>query len=146
MCEKCTGQNALLERDPTACLPSGMLPARTQRGIGSVLRVPRGRGWGVGEAMVLVCVPLAVPTGLSPLLILPERVLVVSTEPPDDLSCLTTPGVGRPGDGLLFRKPRGQICHQGHDAPISFLDTTSEHHASQNQGIRQHTQHRSRTN
>ena len=27
-----------------------------------------------------------------------ERVL---TEPPDDLSCLTTPGVGCPGDGLL---------------------------------------------
>ena len=47
--------------------------------------------------------PLAAPIGLSPLLILtlcgPERVLVVSTEPPDDLSCLTTPGVGRPGDG-----------------------------------------------
>ena len=41
---------------------------------------------------------LATPMGLSPLLILtlcwPERVLVVSTEPPDDLSCLTTPGVG----------------------------------------------------
>ena len=30
-----------------------------------------------------------------------ERVLIVSTEPPDDLSCLTTPGVGRPGDELL---------------------------------------------
>ena len=30
-----------------------------------------------------------------------ERVLVVSTEPPDDLSCLTTPEVGRPGDGPL---------------------------------------------
>ena len=47
------------------------------------------------------------PIGLSPPLILtlcgPERVLVVSTEPPDDLSCLTTPGVGRPGDGLLPR-------------------------------------------
>ena len=43
--------------------------------------------------------------GLSPLLILTlcgsECALVVSTEPPDDLSCLTTPGVGRPGDGLL---------------------------------------------
>ena len=49
--------------------------------------------------------PVAVPIGLSPLLILTlcgsEHVLVVSTEPPDDLSCLTTPGVGRPGDGLL---------------------------------------------
>ena len=43
--------------------------------------------------------------GLSPRLILtlcgPERVLVVSTQPPDDLSCLTTPGVGRPGDGAV---------------------------------------------
>ena len=29
----------------------------------------------------------------------PERVLVVSTEPPDDLSCFTTPGVGCPGPG-----------------------------------------------
>ena len=47
----------------------------------------------------------AAPIGLSPPHILTlcgsERVLVVSTEPPDDLSCLTTPGVGRPGDGLL---------------------------------------------
>ena len=30
-----------------------------------------------------------------------ERVLVVPTEPLDDLSCLTTPGVGGTGDGLL---------------------------------------------
>ena len=55
------------------------------------------------EAMVLVCLPLAAPVGLSPLHVLTlcgsERVLVVSTEPPDDLSCLTTPGVGRPRDG-----------------------------------------------
>ena len=46
--------------------------------------------------MVLVCLPLAAPIGLSPLLILTlcgsERVLVVSTEPLDDLSCLTTQG------------------------------------------------------
>ena len=51
---------------------------------------------------MLVCLPLAAPIGLSPLPILtlcgPERVLVVSTEPPDDLSCWTTPGVGRPRD------------------------------------------------
>ena len=63
----------------------------------------RGGGW--HRASVFGCLPLAAPIGLSPLLILtlrgPERVLVVSTEPPDDLSCLTTPGVGRPGDGLL---------------------------------------------
>ena len=54
---------------------------------------------------MLVCLPLAAPIGLSPLHILtlcgPERVLVVSTEPPDDLSCLTTPGVGRPRDGAV---------------------------------------------
>ena len=56
------------------------------------------------KASVSDCLPLAAPIGLSPLHIRtlcgPERVLVVSTEPPDDLSCLTTPGVGRPGDGL----------------------------------------------
>ena len=42
-----------------------------------------GGGW--HEAMVLVCLPLAAPIGLSPLHILTlcgsERVLVVSTEP-----------------------------------------------------------------
>ena len=37
----------------------------------------------------------------SPLLCGSERVLVVSMEPPDDLSCLTTPGVGHPGDGAV---------------------------------------------
>ena len=55
--------------------------------------------------MVLVCLRLAAPIGLSPLHILtlcgPKRGLVVSTEPPDDLSCLTTRGVGRLRDGLL---------------------------------------------
>ena len=81
---------------------------------------PEGGIRGAGcwhEAMVLVGLPLAAPIGLSPLLILtlcgPERVLVVSTEPPDDLSCLTTPGVGRPGDGAVAR-----AVDQGHpDAP-----------------------------
>ena len=57
------------------------------------------------KASVSDCLPLAAPIGLSALLILtlcgPERVLVVSTEPPDDLSCLTPPGVGCPRDGLL---------------------------------------------
>ena len=52
---------------------------------------------------MLVCLPLVAPIGLSPLLILTfrgsERVLVVSTEPPDDLSYLTTLGVGGPGGG-----------------------------------------------
>ena len=65
-----------------------------------------GGGGGVWhKASVSGCLPLAVPIGLSPLLILTlcgsERVLVVSMEPLDDLSCLTTPGVGCPGDGLL---------------------------------------------
>ena len=69
-------------------------------------QVMRGVGRGVWhKASVLNCLPLAAPIGLSPLLILTlcgsERVLVVSTEPLDILSCLTTPGVGRPGDGLL---------------------------------------------
>ena len=63
-----------------------------------------GGGGGWHEAMVLVCLPLAAPIGLSS-----ERVSVVSTEPPDDLSCLTTPGVGRPGDGAVAR-----AVDQGH--------------------------------
>ena len=70
-----------------------------------------GGGW--HKASVSDCLPLAAPIGLSPPLILtlcgPERVLVVSTEPPDDLSCLTTPGVGRPGDGAVAR-----AVDQGH--------------------------------
>ena len=49
---------------------------------------------------MLVCLPLAAPIGLSPLHILthcgPKRVLVVSTEPLDDLSCLTTLGSAVP--------------------------------------------------
>ena len=80
------------------------------RGISGLevpLEGPGGGGGGWHKASVSDCVPLAAPIGLSPLLILtlcgPERVLVVSTEPPDDLSCLTTPGVGRPGDGAVAR-------------------------------------------
>ena len=64
----------------------------------SAALVAEGGGW--HKASVFGCLPLAAPIGLSPLLILTlcgsERVLVVSMEPPDDLSCLTTPGVGRP--------------------------------------------------
>ena len=60
-----------------------------------------GGGW--HKASVSDCLPLAAPIGLSPLLILtlcgPERVLVVSTKPPDDLSCLTTPGSAVGGGG-----------------------------------------------
>ena len=66
-----------------------------------------GGGGAWHKASVSDCVPLAAPICPSPLLILtlcgPERVLVVSTEPPDDLSCLTTPGVGCPGDGAVAR-------------------------------------------
>ena len=47
-------------------------------------RAPGGGG-GVGTSLGIRCLPLAVPIGLSPLLILTlcgsERVLVVSTEP-----------------------------------------------------------------
>ena len=68
-------------------------------------RVDPAFGGGGGGAMVLVCLPLAAPIGLLPLLILtlcgPEHVLVVSTEPLHDLSYLTTLGVGRPRDGLV---------------------------------------------
>ena len=60
-----------------------------------------GEGW--HEAMVLVCMPLAVPIGLSPLhiptLCGSQRVLVASTEPRDDFSCLTTPGSAVPETG-----------------------------------------------
>ena len=78
--------------------------------------------WGVRlEAMVLVCLPSLPPIGLSPLhiptLCGSERVLVVSTEPPDDLCCLTTPGVGCPRDGAVAR-----AVDQGHpDAPSESM-------------------------
>ena len=87
-----------------------------------------GGGW--HKASVSDCLPLAAPIGLSPLLMLtlcgPERVLVVSTEPPDDLSCLTTPGVGRPGDGAVAR-----AIDQVHpDAPSEsmrgFVDSSTD--------------------
>ena len=72
----------------------------------AALRVPsNGVQWrGVWhKAMVLVCLPLVAPVCLSPLLILTlygsERVLVVSTEPLDDLSCLTTPRSAHGGGG-----------------------------------------------
>ena len=62
-----------------------------------------GGGWGWHKASVSDCLPLAAPIGLSPLLILtlcgPERVLVVSMEPLDDLSCLTTPASAVPETG-----------------------------------------------
>ena len=90
-----------------------------------------GRGGGGGtRPWCWFPLPLAAPIGPSPLLILTlcgsERVLVVSTEPPDDLSCLTTPGVGRPGDGAVAR-----AGDQGHpDAPSEsmrgFADSSTD--------------------
>ena len=75
----------------------------------SIIRATFLRVWGPGgggvwhKASVFGCLPLAAPIGLSPLLILTlcgsERVLVVSTEPLDDLSCLTTPGSAVPETG-----------------------------------------------
>ena len=64
----------------------------TIRGLG-------GGGGGWHKASVSDCWPLAAPITLSPPLILtlcgPERVLVVSTEPRDDVSCFDYSG-GRP--------------------------------------------------
>ena len=61
----------------------------------------------LGVGLVLGCLPLAAPIGLSPLLLLTlcrsERVSVVSAEPPDALSCLTTPLVGGGGDQPQIR-------------------------------------------
>ena len=76
------------------------------------------REWGGGvwhNASVSDCLPLAAHIGLSPLLILtlcgPEHVLVVSTEPLDDLSCLTIPGSAVPETGYCPCRQRGaSIC------------------------------------
>ena len=96
--------------------------------LGTTLSSGGGGGW--HKASVFGCLPLAAPTGLSPLLILtlcvPERVLVVSTEPPDDLSCLTTPGVGCPGDGAVAR-----AVDQGHpdahsESMRGFADSSTD--------------------
>ena len=90
-------------------IPNGHTPNAFREAGGWGGAVPRGQRRGVGwhEAMALVYLPLAGPVGPSPLHILTlcgsERVALVSTEPPDDVSCLTTLGVGRPGDGLLTR-------------------------------------------
>ena len=62
---------------------------------------------------MLVCLPLAAPIGLSPLYIPTlcgsKRGLVVSTEPLDDLSCLTTPGpaIQARGRGGWHKAQRG---------------------------------------
>ena len=85
----------------TTVLPRTLCCGR--HGPAVLLRGGGGGGW--HKASVSDCLPLAAPIGLSPLLILTlcgsERVLVVSTEPPDDLSCLTTPGPAGEGGGRL---------------------------------------------
>ena len=82
--------------------PMPLVPTAGATGLSSA-----AAGGGGGSAFGWL--PLAVPIGLSPLLILtlcrPERVLVVSTEPPDDLSCLTTPG-GELFQGVFFGRPK----------------------------------------
>ena len=89
-----------------------------------------GGGGGWHKASVSDCLPLAAPIGLSPLLILtlcgPKRVLVVSTEPPDDLSCLTTRGVGCPENGAVAR-----AVDQGHpdahfESMRGFADSSTD--------------------
>ena len=98
--------------------------------MGQVVFPGGALGGGGGKASVSGCLPLAAPIGLSPLLILtpcgPERVLVVSTEPPEDLSCLTTPGVGRPGDGAGARA--GDQVHPDADSESmrGFADSSME--------------------
>ena len=87
-----------------------------------------GGGW--HKASVSDCLPLAAPIGLSPLLILtlcgPERVLVVSTEPPADLSCWTTPRVGRPGDGAVARAV-DQVQPEAHSESMrGFADSSTD--------------------
>ena len=97
----------------------------------NILGILKGAGGGgLAQGLVSDCLPLAAPIGLSPLLILtlcgPERVLVVSTEPPDDLSCLTTPGVGRPGDGAVARAV-DQVNPDAHSESMRGFSDSSTH-------------------
>ena len=76
--------------------------SEVSRGGGGAISRGWVGGFGTRPRYLIVCL-LAAPIGLSPLLILtlcgPEHVLVVSTEPLDDLSCLTTPGSAVPETG-----------------------------------------------
>ena len=92
----CLINKCLFMRDPCKISHSGGIFYYCCRGLlGRGLVCPPG---GFGTRPRYLIVPLAAPIGLSPQLILTlcgsERVLVVSTEPTDDLSCLNTPGVG----------------------------------------------------
>ena len=103
-----------------------------------------GGGGGWHEAMVLVCLPLAAPIGLWPLYIPTlcgsKRVLVVPTEPLDDLSCLTTPGSAVPESGCClwwsggggldhpptqdFRSPPPPTVHRAHPCLCAAIKRT----------------------
>ena len=92
-----------VENGPKKCTGALTLPQRMWWFDFPKVQGKRGGGdW--HKASVVGCLSLAAPIGLSPLHILTlcgsECVLVVSTEPLDDLSCLTTPGLAVP-DGLL---------------------------------------------
>ena len=75
---------------------------------------------------MLVCLPLAAPIGLSPLHILTlcgsEHVLVVSTEPLDDLSCLTTPR-GRLSRRRAVARAVDQVHPDAHSESMLGLPT-----------------------
>ena len=85
----------------------------------------RGGGGGWHKASVSDCLPLAAPIGLSPLLILTpcgsERLLVVSTEPLDDFSCLTTPGWLSPR--RAFARAVDQVHPDAHSESMLGLTT-----------------------
>ena len=97
-----------------ACRAGGTIPVTSVPAGFTFSHSQTAKGGGWHKASVSDCLPLAAPIGLSPLLILtlcgPERVLVVSTEPLDDLFCLTTPGSAVPetgGGGGWLRVRRG---------------------------------------
>ena len=85
-----------------------------------------GGGGGWHKASVSDCLPLAAPIGLSPLHILtlcgPEHVLVVSTEPLDDLSCLTTPQ-GRLSRRRAVARAVDQVHPDAHSESMLGLPT-----------------------
>ena len=84
-------------------------------------------GGGGDEAMVLVCLPLAAPIGLSPLHILTlcgsEGILVVPTEPLDDLSCLTPVLRGRLSQRRAVARAVDQVHPDAHSESMLGLPT-----------------------
>ena len=111
---------------PKIFLQLPLAPSISYAFAGHMTVPPHGGGGGWHKASVSDCLPLAASIGPSPLLILtlcgPERVLVLSTKPPDDLSCLTTPGVGCPGDGAVARAV-DQVHPDAHSVSMLGLPT-----------------------